>query len=136
MTSRCALFFNEMPMSAPYIFNRMSSVQGCELIRFDIETFALEGIRGRGRRFVEGAVPGDRVKAYIYDTKSNHAEAKFDTLLEPSDLSTKPRCPYADECGGCKWQHVAHEVQIGAKRQMMADAFEHHTDFEHVTVHR
>jgi 23S rRNA (uracil1939-C5)-methyltransferase len=116
----------------------MATVKRGELIELDVEKFADEGkslARVDGYVvFVEGAVPGDRIKAYVHRTKSNYAEAKLDTLLEPSDLRTEPRCRYADECGGCKWQHVAYEAQLDAKQQSVAEAFEYQSDFESVDV--
>ena len=116
----------------------MPSVSRGDLIELDIEKFADEGqslARVDGYVvFVEGAVPGDRVQAYVHRTKSNYAEAKLDTLLEPSDLRTEPRCRYADECGGCKWQHVQYEAQLEMKQQSVAEAFQQHTDFEDVDV--
>ena len=116
----------------------MPTVNHGDLVELEIEKFADKG-KSLARLdgyviFVEGAVPGDRVKAYIYNTKSNYAEAKLDTLLTPSDLRTTPRCRYADDCGGCKWQHVQYEAQLEMKRQSVAEVFEHHTGFEDVPV--
>jgi 23S rRNA (uracil1939-C5)-methyltransferase len=116
----------------------MASVTRGELIDLEIEKFADEGqslARVDGYVvFVEGAVPGDRVKAYVHNTKSNYAEAKLDTLLEPSDLRVEPRCRYADECGGCKWQHVRYEAQLEMKQQSVREAFAHNTGFEDIEV--
>ncbi len=84
---------------------------------------------------VEDAVPGDQVKAYIYNTKSTRAEAKLDTLLAPSDLRVEPRCRYADECGGCTWQHVDYEAQLDAKRRHVAEALEENAGVDDVEVH-
>ncbi|MFB6247603.1 MAG: 23S rRNA (uracil(1939)-C(5))-methyltransferase RlmD [Salinibacter sp.] len=116
----------------------MAPVSRGELVDLKIEKFADEGqslARVDGYVvFVEGAVPGDRVRAYVHDTKSNYAEAKLDTLLEPSDLRVEPRCRYADECGGCKWQHVRYEAQLDMKQQSVREAFEHNTGFDGVEV--
>jgi len=116
----------------------MPTVQRGDLVELEIEKFADEGkslARVDGYVvFVEGAVPGDRIQAYVHRTKSNYAEAKLDTLLEPSDLRTEPRCRYADECGGCKWQHVQYDAQLDKKQQSVAEAFRHHSDFEDVDV--
>ena len=116
----------------------MPSVQRGDLVDLDIEKFADKGkslARVDGYVvFVEGAVPGDRVKAYVHRAKSNYAEAKLDTLLEPSDLRVEPRCRYAEACGGCTWQHVDYEAQLEAKRQSVAEALEHQTDFADVEV--
>jgi len=116
----------------------MPTVKRGDLVELEIEKFADEGkslARVDGYViFVTGAVPGDRIKAYVHRTKSNYAEAKLDTLLEPSDLRTEPRCRYADVCGGCKWQHVGYEAQLEAKQQSVEEAFRHHSNFEDVEV--
>ena len=83
---------------------------------------------------VEDAVPGDRVKAYIYDTSADRAEAKLDTLLTPSDRRVEPRCRYADACGGCTWQHVEYDAQLEAKQRHVAETFEQKTGFDDVEV--
>ncbi len=75
--------------------------------------------------FVSGAVPGDHVRARVFQTKKRHAEARFEALLEPSPLRVEPRCPYVTDCGGCKWQHVAYDAQLEKKRQSVAGAFLH-----------
>jgi len=107
-------------------------------VELDIEKFADKGkslARVDGYVvFVEGAVPGDRVEAYVHRAKTNYAEAKLDTLLEPSPLRTEPRCRYADTCGGCAWQHVDYAAQLDAKRQSVEEAFVHQGGFETVDV--
>ncbi len=116
----------------------MPTVKRGQTVELDIEKFADKGkslARANGYViFVEGAVPGDRVKAYVHRAKTNYAEAKLDTLLEPSDLRTTPRCRYADTCGGCAWQHVDYAAQLDAKRQSVEEAFLHQGGFEAVDV--
>jgi 23S rRNA (uracil1939-C5)-methyltransferase len=116
----------------------MATVSRGELVELEIEKFADEGqslARVDGYVvFVDGAVPGDRVRAYVHNTKSNYAEAKLDTLLAPSDLRVEPRCRYAEACGGCTWQHVAYEAQLDMKQQSVREAFEHHSGFADVEV--
>ncbi len=36
----------------------------------------------------------------------------------------QPRCPYADTCGGCSWQHIASDFQPKIKREAVQDAFD------------
>ena len=74
----------------------MATVSQGDLIELEIEKFADKGkslARVDGYVvFVEGAVPGDHVKAYVHRTKSSHAEAKLDTLPAPSELRVEPQC--------------------------------------------
>jgi len=70
-------------------------------------------------------VPGDRVRARVFQTKKRHAEARFEALLEPSPVRVEPRCPYVTDCGGCKWQHVAYEAQLEKKRRSVEGALLH-----------
>ena len=109
-----------------------------DLVELKIEKFADQGkslARADGLVvFVEGAVPGDRVRAKIYKRKKSYAEAVVDELLEASDLRTAPRCFYFGTCGGCQWQHVQYQVQAEYKRQSVEEAFIHQGDFEDVEV--
>jgi 23S rRNA (uracil1939-C5)-methyltransferase len=82
--------------------------------------------------FVEGAVPGDRVRARIVKAKKSFADAQVLEILAPSDLRTAPRCFYFGTCGGCKWQHVEYTAQLEAKRQSVEDALVHHGGFREV----
>ena len=84
--------------------------------------------------FVAGAVPGDRVRALVTKGKKKYAEARLLEVLEPSSLRTEPRCFYFGTCGGCKWQHVAYQAQLEAKRQSVEDALLRHAQLEHVDV--
>jgi 23S rRNA (uracil1939-C5)-methyltransferase len=65
---------------------------------------------------------------------SDHAEAKLDTLLEPSDLRVEPWCRYADACGGCKWKHIDYEAQLDAKQQHVAQTLEQQTGVDDLEV--
>jgi 23S rRNA (uracil1939-C5)-methyltransferase len=80
--------------------------------------------------FVEGGVPGDRVRAQVRKKKGAWAEARVLEVLEASPLRTEPRCEYFATCGGCKWQHVTYEAQKEMKRQAVADALRHTGGFD------
>lgn len=74
--------------------------------------------------FVEGAVPGDVVRARLLKVKKNFAEAKVVVIEQPSPLRTTPRCDHFGACGGCKWQNVDYPAQLQFKHQHVVDAFE------------
>ena len=43
-------------------------------------------------------------------------------ILKRSSLRQEPPCPYVAQCGGCPWQHVRYESQLGAKQKSVEDA--------------
>ncbi|MBM4159739.1 MAG: 23S rRNA (uracil(1939)-C(5))-methyltransferase RlmD [Ignavibacteria bacterium] len=97
-------------------------------IRLAIDEAAFEG-RSVGRVngfvvFVDGAVPGDVVKARIVKRKSNYAEAKVVSVEQASPFRVEPRCKHFGVCGGCRWQHVDYSKQLQFKEQHVVDAFE------------
>ncbi len=113
-------------MSAPL-------TKGTEIV-LDIEKFA---DRGKSLAqidgyvvFVNGAVPGDKIRARIFKRKKNYAEGRLLEVLTESPLRTKARCPYFGPCGGCKWQHVAYAAQCEAKRQLVEEALTHQGGME------
>ncbi len=85
--------------------------------------------------FVDGAVPGDRVKARIFKKKKNYAEARTQEILTPSPDRIQPPCPYSGYCGGCKWQFLDYDRQIEYKRRHVAESLEHIALLKGVTVH-
>lgn len=84
--------------------------------------------------FVEGAVPGDIVRARITSVKQSFAEAKVLHVVQPSQLRTEPRCRYFGTCGGCKWQHVEYHAQLQFKQQQVVDAFERIGGFQKLPI--
>lgn len=80
--------------------------------------------------FVDGAVPGDRVKAQVYRKKKQFAEARVEELLSPSPDRVDPACRHFGVCGGCKWQHMDYGKQLYWKREHVIDAFTRVGGFE------
>ncbi|CAK0781220.1 23S rRNA (uracil(1939)-C(5))-methyltransferase RlmD [Gammaproteobacteria bacterium] len=94
-----------------------------------IESLTLDG-RGVARLdgkvlFVDGALPGERVRVSIQHRRRRHDEAILQTVLTPSPDRVEPRCPHFGVCGGCLLQHLAPAAQLAAKRQVLEDALEH-----------
>ncbi len=97
-------------------------------IELEIESLAYEGaaIARDGARvvFVEGAAPGDRVRAVVTRERKRFAEARVVSVLRPGAARVSPPCPVAGRCGGCDWQHVDYAAQLAAKRTIVVDALE------------
>jgi 23S rRNA (uracil1939-C5)-methyltransferase len=72
--------------------------------------------------FVRGGLPGDRVRARVTKTKRGYAEAVAESVLEPSGERVEAPCRHFGVCGGCRFQDLAYEAQLGAKEQQVRDA--------------
>src|SRR6266850_1141986 len=68
--------------------------------------------------FVNGGVPGDRVRAEITKRKRAYAEARVVELLEPSPERIAPRADHP----GAPWQVLPYERQLEVKRAQVAEA--------------
>jgi 23S rRNA (uracil1939-C5)-methyltransferase len=72
--------------------------------------------------FVRRGLPGDRVRARVTKVKRNHAEALAVEVVEPGSARVDAPCAHYTECGGCRFQDLAYEVQVEAKAEQVANA--------------
>jgi 23S rRNA (uracil1939-C5)-methyltransferase len=103
----------------------MAVKRGKEL-ELRIETLAFGG-RGIARQdgyvlFVDGAIPGQRVKARVTRKKRDYAEAVAFEVIEDSDLAVPPVCPHFGICGGCRLQNLDYQAQLRYKREQVIDS--------------
>src|SRR5215210_7239287 len=68
--------------------------------------------------FVQGAVPGDRVRAVVGKAKRDYAEARAVEVLEPSPDRIDVDAPHP----GAPWQVLPYEVQLAEKERQVRDA--------------
>lgn len=93
----------------------------------EIETLAYGG-RGIARRdgyvvFVNGGLPGDRVRARVGKSKKSYAEANLVELLTPSpDRLEDTDVHQGEPCPGASWQALPYETQLGFKEEQVKDA--------------
>jgi 23S rRNA (uracil1939-C5)-methyltransferase len=76
--------------------------------------------------FVQGAVPGDRVRAVVTKSKRDYGEARTVEVLEPSADRIDPRAPHP----GAAWQVLPYERQLTEKHSQVIDALERIGRFE------
>ncbi|WP_036723811.1 23S rRNA (uracil(1939)-C(5))-methyltransferase RlmD, partial [Paenibacillus forsythiae] len=74
--------------------------------------------------FVQGALPGEKVRAKVLKTKKQYGYAKLLELMEASAARIAPPCPIYDQCGGCQLQHMDYAAQLKWKRQLVVDNLE------------
>jgi len=68
--------------------------------------------------FVEGAIPGDRVRAVVGKSKRAYAEARAIEILEPSPDRLEARAQHP----GAPWQVIPYERQLEVKQAQVAEA--------------
>ena len=113
------------------------------LERIRIDAVAAEGkclVRTpEGVIFVESGpgnpavAPGDVVDLRIVNQKKQYREAVAERIHEFSPVRVDPFCEHFGTCGGCKWQHIRYDDQLGFKQQQVID---HLTRIGKVVLHQ
>lgn len=89
--------------------------------------------------FVAGAIPGERVRAELMESKDRWARARLVEVLTPSPDRIAPPCPFfgwgPGHCGGCQWQHIAYPRQLELKREIVRDHLARLSRLPEVPVH-
>ncbi len=99
-----------------------------------VESLDIEG-QGVARRadgkvvFVDGALPGERVRVRVHRRKNQWEQGSVEALLRESAQRVKPRCPHfglhPGACGGCKMQHLEPSAQVAVKQRVLEDNLQH-----------
>ncbi len=93
-------------------------------LELTIESLAFggDGVARYGDRgyvvFVAGAVPGDRVRAFVNQRKRSHAHARTIEVLDAGP----DRVPAVAQHPGAAWQILAYERQLEVKRAQVEEA--------------
>ena len=74
--------------------------------------------------FVEGALPGDKIRTKIVKVKKNYAFGKLISIEKKSEDRVEAECAYAGRCGGCQLQHMSYEAQLRYKTKKVRDCLE------------
>src|SRR4051795_12647178 len=80
--------------------------------------------------FVQGAVPGDRVRAVVTKSKRDYGEARAVEVIEPSPDRIEPRAAHP----GASWQVLPYERQLVEKQRQVGDALTRIGRFEEPPV--
>lgn len=115
----------------------MSAIADTTALELDVTAMAHggEGIArdADGRVvFVDGAIPGDTVRAELTKAKKRWARAQLTRVVSASRERVDPTCPVAARGGGCcDYSHIALTAQPGIKRNVLIGqlgAFSHSAD--------
>jgi 23S rRNA (uracil1939-C5)-methyltransferase len=106
-----------------------AAVDPSTLPQVEIESLDQEG-RGVARLdgltvFVDGALPGERVRVAIHRRKPTYAFATAAVIERASAERVSPRCPHFGTCGGCAMQHLQPRAQVAAKQRVLEEALLH-----------
>jgi 23S rRNA (uracil1939-C5)-methyltransferase len=71
--------------------------------------------------FVDGALPGERVRLRIFKRRRQMDEAGLVDVLIASPDRVAPACAHFGICGGCSLQHLSAGAQIAAKERQLLD---------------
>jgi 23S rRNA (uracil1939-C5)-methyltransferase len=71
--------------------------------------------------FVDGALPGERVRAERTRRSRHHDEARTLEVLVASPDRVAPRCAHFGTCAGCTLQHLDPAAQIRAKERSLLE---------------
>src|SRR5271169_4426519 len=74
--------------------------------------------------FIEGALPGERVRYRVFKRRSQWDEAGLVEVLSASPDRVVPRCAHFGVCGGCSLQHLAPAAQLAAKQRQLLENLE------------
>jgi 23S rRNA (uracil1939-C5)-methyltransferase len=74
--------------------------------------------------FVEGALPGERVRVAPVRHKPTYEIARVTAVQKASASRVVPRCPHFGVCGGCTLQHAHPALQVAAKQRALEDALQ------------
>lgn len=97
-------------------------------IEVEIQALTHEGrglTRIQGKTvFVDGALPGERVRLRYTRIQRRFDEAEVEEVLRAAPDRVAPRCIHFGVCGGCALQHVHPEAQIRLKQEGLKDVLE------------
>ncbi len=74
--------------------------------------------------FLNNAVPGDVVDIQVFKKKRNYVEGRAIKFHKYSEKRVEPFCEHFGTCGGCKWQFLSYEDQLGYKAKQVKDNLE------------
>ncbi len=75
--------------------------------------------------FVDGALPGEVVRAAWVRRQRRFDEARVVEVLQASPDRVEAPCAWAGVCGGCSLQHMSNEAQLRYKQEALAEQLRH-----------
>jgi 23S rRNA (uracil1939-C5)-methyltransferase len=71
--------------------------------------------------FVPFVAPGETVSVQLDAQKKKFARGRVEKFLETSPGRVSAPCPYFTRCGGCHYQHLPYDAQLGYKKEILLE---------------
>jgi 23S rRNA (uracil1939-C5)-methyltransferase len=71
--------------------------------------------------FVPFVLESERIEASLLEQKRGFARGRAETILQASPHRVEPNCPHFRHCGGCHYQHISYEHQLGTKAVILKE---------------
>jgi len=99
---------------------KLGEVQEADVLDLASDGRGIARVAGKAV-FIEGALPGERVRFRVFKRRSHLDEAGLVDVLRASPDRVVPRCAHFGVCGGCTLQHLAPAAQLAAKERQLID---------------
>jgi 23S rRNA (uracil1939-C5)-methyltransferase len=97
-----------------------SAVQEADIVDLAHDGRGVARVDGKAV-FIEGALPGERVRFRVIKRRRQMDEAGLVDVLTASPDRVVPRCAHFGVCGGCTLQHLSAAAQLAAKERQLLE---------------
>lgn len=84
--------------------------------------------------FVQGGIPGEKVRVKVRGDKNRYAQGELLSVLESSKERVEPKCPHFGRCSGCHFQHISYSAQLKYKQAIIRNQLERLAGIKKATV--
>jgi 23S rRNA (uracil1939-C5)-methyltransferase len=102
---------------------KLGDVQEADIVDLAHDGRGVARIDGKAV-FVDGALPGERVRLRVFKRRRQLDEAGLVDVLIASPDRVVPACAHFGVCGGCSLQHLSAAAQLAAKERQLLDNLE------------
>jgi 23S rRNA (uracil1939-C5)-methyltransferase len=71
--------------------------------------------------FVPLTSPGEMARIRMVENKRGYALAEVEEIVSASPARVAPGCPHFGACGGCHYQHIDYQSQLGFKKAILRE---------------
>ena len=95
---------------------------------------------GLGRIFdkailVPKVIPDETVRVKVIKEKSGYYIGEAVEIIKPSKDRITPKCPFFHNCGGCDYQHIRYQSQLGFKEDILNETLKRVGGFKEFSVY-